>query len=94
VLKSKQSIVREDSGVRVTENGENAALMGGFVVLHAGRAKRETSAPRRRVKRHAGFFVFWGQLKPGNSYSTAEAQRVVAFFLCAPLRPLRLCAFS
>src|ERR1700744_1352268 len=37
----------------MAEDGKNAALMGGFVVLHADRANRETSASRRRVKRRA-----------------------------------------
>jgi len=39
MLQGEEAVVGENGGVRVAENGENAALMGRFVVLHAGQGE-------------------------------------------------------
>ena len=54
MLEREESVVGQDGGVWVTENGENAALMSWFVVLHAGSEEAETSGGGRRVKRRQG----------------------------------------
>ena len=53
MLQGKQAVVREYRSVRMSKNGENAALVGWFVVLHSDRANRETSGCRERVKQWA-----------------------------------------
>ena len=40
MLEREEPVVREDRGIRMTENGENAALMGWLVLGHAGRGRR------------------------------------------------------
>jgi hypothetical protein len=39
MLEGEEPIVREYGGVRMTVHGENAALVGRFVVLHSASAK-------------------------------------------------------
>ena len=39
MLQGKEAVIGENGGVGMTENGENAALMGRFVVLHAGQGE-------------------------------------------------------
>ena len=42
MLEGKESVVGQDSGVRVAKDGEDAAFVGRFVVLHAGRRSGKT----------------------------------------------------
>ena len=59
MLQSEKPVIREYGGVWMSKNGENAALVGWFVVLHSGQANRETSGRRGRVKegRRLMFFL-------------------------------------
>ena len=38
MLQCKKSVVSQDSGVRMTKNGENAALVSRFMMLQSGGA--------------------------------------------------------
>ncbi len=51
MLKREEAIVGQDGRIRMSENSEDAALVGRVVVLHAEQAERETSGGRAGVKR-------------------------------------------
>ena len=51
MLEREEPVVGQDGRVRMTENGENSALMGWFVVLHAESEEAESSGGGVRVKR-------------------------------------------
>ena len=54
MLQCKKSVIGQDGSVRMTENGENAALVGRCMVLHSSKetkASGETSREHGSVKR-------------------------------------------
>ena len=50
MLEREEPVVGEHGGIRMTENGEDAALMGWLVLGHASGKRREISGGRGTVK--------------------------------------------
>ncbi len=47
MLQCKKSVVGQDGRVGMTENGENAAFVGRFMVLHSSKATKESGETSR-----------------------------------------------
>ncbi len=77
MLQGEETVVGQDGGVRMAENGENAALVGRFVVLHSGRASGRVAGALGPVKRRLNIRPYSLRMK---NFSLSGASLAEGFF--------------